>query len=221
MNIYKFLAATVLTVCNSYFDTWTFDEECMCDCIEMCMSWLDKTKSLKKLNGNSWISTQTRMQIQIHKLQYSTLHKHICALQVFHSSHIAVQICCTKYEWKGFWVGSHPVKRIPPPITGASEVTRNRCAESCCQNSSTSLQFISASTRPCHLFYWCQSSQSSGSTALKSPTPLPLRPSRFPFLWGAWTEGEEAVEEGSCSAWRERSSLKTESIWRQTSWEME
>lgn len=63
----------------------------------------------------------------------------------------------------------------------------------------------------------CWSSQSAESVDLKGPAPLPLRPSCFPFFWGIWTEGEDTVDVGSCWFCRTKSSLKTESIWRQTS----
>lgn len=67
--------------------------------------------------------------------------------------------------------------------------------------------------------FWV-SFQSSGCADLKSPAHFPLRPPCFPFFWGVWPDKEEVVEEGSCSVCRERSSLKTESIWRQTSCEI-
>lgn len=48
---------------------------------------------------------------------------------------------------------------------------------------------------------------------------FPLRTSHFTFLCIGFPEGEETIGEGSCSVYRVRSSLKTDSIWRQTSCE--
>lgn len=172
--------------------------------VHLCLYWL------KLLTGRAAVYYNKRGSANIKKA-----YKHIGAFQVVHSCDIVPQACGNLlYITCKPWVKETSEKGL----SQGSQVSRNRCAESYCQRpsryTSTSISIISPSPRVlCH----CWSSQSAASADLKSPVPLPLRPSCFPFFWGVWTEGEDTVEVGSWWVCRIKSSLKTESIWRQTS----